>query len=147
MTAHCADRKRPLVRAGPTDHDGVVIEVNRMTTILYSRRWTEMVTFYRDVLGFRIVLEHDWFVEFHVAPQAFVSVADSARASIDPGNGTGLTLSWQVEHLSTVRMQLIEAGLSVSEIQTRWGALVAYLFDPDENRIELWSGPSSGRQQ
>jgi len=111
-----------------------------MATILYSRRWDEMVRFYRDVLGFRIVLQRDWFVEFQVAPEAFVSVADSARASIEPGNGAGLTLSWQVEHLATVRMQLIEAGLSVSEIQTRWGALVAHFFDPDGNRIEVWSG-------
>ena len=103
-----------------------------------------MVTFYRDVLGFRTVLEHDWFVEFHVAPASFVGVADSARASIGPGNGAGLTLSWQVEDLATARMQLIEAGLSVSEIRTRWGAPVAYLFDPDGNRIELWSGPPSG---
>jgi catechol 2,3-dioxygenase-like lactoylglutathione lyase family enzyme len=120
-----------------------VIEVNRMSTILYSRRWTEMVAFYRDVLGLRVVLERDWFVEFHVAPEAYIGVADSARASIEPGNGAGLTLSWQVEQLATVRMQMTEAGLSVSEIQTRWGALVAYLFDPDGNRIELWAGPPS----
>ena len=116
-----------------------MIEASRMNTILYSRRWTEMVTFYRDVLGLPIALERDWFVEFQVAPAAFVSVADSGRASVDPGDGRGLTLSWRVDDVATVRAQLIALGLSVSEIAGRWGARVAYLFDPDANRIELWS--------
>jgi predicted enzyme related to lactoylglutathione lyase len=111
-----------------------------MNTILYSRRWSEMVTFYRDVVGLPITLENDWFVEFHVAGEGYLSVADSARTTIEPGHGAGLTLSWQVQDLASVRMRLIEAGQSVSEIRTRWGAPVADLFDPGGNRIELWSG-------
>jgi lactoylglutathione lyase len=116
-----------------------VIEVDRTNTILYSRRWPEMVMFYRDVVGLPVALERDWFVEFQVAPAAFVSVADSARASVEPGDGRGVTLSWRVDDVATVRAQLIAAGVSVSEIARRWGARVAYLFDPDANRIELWS--------
>ncbi len=116
-----------------------------MNTILYSTRWPEMVTFYRDVLRLPIVFENEWLVEFHVAASAFVSVADSARASIDAGNGAGLTLSWQVDDVASVRTRLIEAGVAMSGVRERWGSRVAYLVDPVGNRIELWSGSANER--
>lgn len=115
-------------------------EVQRSNTVLYCDRWTETVGFYRDVLGFTVNFENDWFVEFAVHPGAFVSVADAARSSIRSGDGAGLTLSWQVADVDTVRTALIGAETSVGEPATRFGARVVDVFDPAGNRIEFWSG-------
>jgi catechol 2,3-dioxygenase-like lactoylglutathione lyase family enzyme len=140
-------RCRPLASAEhiqrPSGDDGLVIDVTRMNTILYTDRWSDTVRFYRDTLGLPAVFENDWFVELRVAPDTFVSVADSARTSIAAGAGAGLTLSWQVAdvgQLGAARARLIAAGVAVSDIQDRWGARVAYLVDPAGNRIELWAG-------
>ena len=121
-----------------------MIDVLRVATILYSRRWPDSVAFYRDILGLPTVVEKDWFVELQVGATGFLGVADAARASVAGGDGAGLTLSWQVGDLGATRRQLVEAGVAVSETRSRWGAKVAYIFDPDGYRIELWSGTPSG---
>ena len=117
-----------------------MIDVERTNTVLYCDRWSDSVSFYRDALGFEIVFENDWFVEFAVHPGAFVSVADAARSSIRSGDGAGLTLSWQVADVETVRAALATAGVEVGAIRTRFGAQVVDVFDPAGNRIEFWSG-------
>lgn len=116
-----------------------MLDVERSNTILYCERWTETVRFYRDVLGLDVVFENDWFVELALGSAAFVSIADAARSSIAPGSGAGLTLSWRVADVAAARSALLDAGVEVGEIGTRWGAGVLDLFDPAGNRIELWS--------
>lgn len=116
-----------------------MIEVGRANTILYAADWPAMVAFYRDQLQLPVEFENDWFVEFGLAPNAYLSVADAGRASIDAGTGAGITLTWQVPNVVEARRQLVAAGVDVSEVKSRWGASVAYLFDPAGNRIELWS--------
>lgn len=117
-----------------------MLEVERTNTVLYCDRWTEMVAFYRDALGFTVAFENDWFVEFAVHPGAFVSVADASRSSIRPGDGSGLTLSWQVSDVEIVRTSLSDAGVDVSDIARRFGARVVDVSNPAGNRIEFWSG-------
>jgi len=123
-----------------------MLHVGRSNTILYVDRWHDVVAFYRDGLGLAIEFENDWFVEFAVAPASFVSVADAARASVRPGDGAGLTLSWRVADVHAVRRELTDRGLSVGEVGRRWGADVLDLFDPSGNRLEFWSSddPASG---
>ncbi len=117
-----------------------MVHVERSNTILYCERWTETVAFYRDVLGFLVAFENDWFVEFAVHAGSFVSVADASRSSIRSGDGAGLTLSWQVADVDAVGASLRDAGVDVGDLITRFGARVIDVFDPAGNRIEFWSG-------
>ncbi len=117
-----------------------MVDVERTNTVLYCDRWSEVVAFYRDTLGFRVSFENDWFVEFTIHAGAHLSVADAARTSIRPGDGSGLTLSWQVDDVETVRAALAAAGVDVGDVGTRFGSHVVDVFDPAGNRIEFWSG-------
>jgi len=113
--------------------------VDRANTILYCRHWPATVRFYRDELGLDVVHDTDWFVEFRLTGESYVSIADAARATIDDVGGQGITLSLHVADLSTTRRRLIERGLSPSEMRTVWSATACYLFDPEGHRIELWT--------
>lgn len=95
--------------------------------------------FYRDGLSLPVTHESEWFVEFHVAGMSYLSVADSARATIDDVEGQGVTLSWQVTDLAATRRRLLARRLDPSEIRDIWNARACHLFDPEGHRIELWA--------
>ena len=107
--------------------------------MLYCERWSETVAFYRSVLGLSVAFHNDWFVEFELTPSSFLSVADSARATIGAVQGQGVTLTWQVADVGAARATLEATGVDVTEIRRRWGANVCYCHDPEGHRIELWS--------
>ena len=114
-------------------------------TILYCRRWRECVAFYRDRLALPVSFENEWFVEFELNPGARVSVADSAKTTIESAQGRGLTLTLKVADLQAARAELEGRGLSPGSIsQHPWGASVFYLADPEGRRIEFWSNPDAG---
>lgn len=121
------------------DRTRPALELDRTNTILYCRDWQATVRFYRDDLGLSAVHETDWFVEFELTNDAYLSVADSSRATIDHAQGQGITLSWRVADVSAARRRLIERGLEPSDERTVWGATVCYLLDPEGHRIELWT--------
>lgn len=110
----------------------------RTNTILYCRRWREAVTFYQNTFDFPITYQNDWFVEFQLTPDSYLSIADESRASIQSVNGQGVTLSWQISELSEMRAALLKRNVTVSAIQKKWGAYLFYLRDPEGHRIELW---------
>lgn len=116
----------------------MLFEIRRTNTILYCRNWTEMVAFYRDVLQLSPNYQNDWFVEFQIDENTYVSVADEQRASIKSASGGGITLSWQVSDIRKAHDQLRSREIAVSELKEKWGALVCYFRDPEGNRIELW---------
>lgn len=116
-----------------------LVEVVRTNTILYCRAWDRTVRFYRDDLALPVMHESEWFVEFRVAGTSFLSVADSARATIDDVEGQGVTLSWQVADLAATRERLLDRGLDPSDVRDVWNARACYLFDPEGHRIELWA--------
>lgn len=126
--------------------DGV-LQVTRSNTILYVEPWSQVVAFYRDGLGLPVTFENDWFVELLVHAGGYVSVADAARASIAPGDGRGLTLSWEVDDVRSARAELAARAVVVSDVMRRWEAEVVDLFDPAGNRIELWSTTGSWRDR
>ena len=112
--------------------------INRINTILYCRGWAAAVAFYRDVLGLAVHLESDWFVEFKVAGEAFLSIADESRASVK-SNGGGITLSFQVADAAAWQGRLQRLGIEVGQIRRHWGALAFFFCDPEGHRIEIWS--------
>lgn len=115
------------------------IQAKRTNTIIYCAAYEETVRFYRDLLKLEIAAEKDWFVEFRLGREAFVSVADAGRTRIPAGTGAGITLSWQVEDVRALRYRLVDIGIDASPVEWRWGAWVLFFRDPSGNRIELWS--------
>ena len=110
----------------------------RTNTILYCRNWSETVAFYRTVLELPINHETDWFIEFQLTDNAYLSVANADRASIQSVDGQGITLSWQVAEIHKVRDFLLRSGVEVTGIKKKWGAWLFYFHDPEGHRIELW---------
>ncbi len=115
------------------------LKINRTNAILYCNRWEETVRFYRDVIKLPVLVKKGWFIEFQLAGSACLSVADAAHASISSAGGAGITLSWQVENLEAVHDRMVSDGVDVTPIQANWGARTCFVFDPEGNRIELWS--------
>lgn len=136
---HEPDRDEQLgthddAQAGP-------VAVSATNTIVYCDAWADAVSFYRDRLGLRPTMERDWFVEFEIRPGAHISVADAARSTVDAGDGSGLTLSWQVADVETTRADLVARAVVLSPVRSRWGADTCFTLDPAGNRIEFWSLP------
>lgn len=114
-------------------------KIKRSNTILYCQNWDAMVRFYRDVLNFVIHHQTDWFVEFQIVGNSYLSIANAANASIQSANGNGITLSWQVEDVESAYNMLNEFGVKTSQIKSIWGAKAFYFFDPEGHRVELWA--------
>lgn len=69
-----------------------------------------------------------------------LSVANESRTSIDSSGGKGITVSLQVADIEQARVELIEAGVTATPIKEVWGAKAIYVYDPEGNRLEFWSG-------
>lgn len=115
------------------------ITFQRTNTILYCRRWLETVHFYRDQICLPVVFENDWFVEFQLTDSSFLSIADSARATISDVQGQGITLTLQVASLAPIKAYLDTQGIVTTPVQHRWKALVFYCYDPEGHRLEFWA--------
>jgi catechol 2,3-dioxygenase-like lactoylglutathione lyase family enzyme len=114
------------------------VKVERANTVLYCTRWAETVEFYRSVLAFDVEFENDWFVEFRVARDAYLSIADAARTTIEPAGGRGLTITLRTPDVSAVNALLAARGVEVSDVARRWNADVFYCRDPEGHRLEFW---------
>jgi catechol 2,3-dioxygenase-like lactoylglutathione lyase family enzyme len=113
--------------------------VKRTNTSLYCDRWKATVAFYRDRLGLEVAFQGDWLIEFILTRTAFLSVADQSRTTLSSAEGTGITLSFQIDDIRAVRRRFIQEGLSPTDIRSRiMGADVFYLWDPEGTRIEFW---------
>ena len=99
-----------------------------------------MVTFYQTGLKLPITVSTEWFVEFKLTGTSRLSVADESHTSIKSGSGKGLTIGLQVVDLVTTHSQLKGAELNPTAIKDVWGAKAFYVFDPEGNRLEFWSG-------
>ena len=112
--------------------------LQRANTILYCSQWEATVDFYSETFNFNITHQNDWFVEFQLSPNSFLSIADAKHTSIESVNGKGITLSWQISDVHKVHDSLQEAGIEVTNIKKKWGANLFYFHDPEGHRIELW---------
>ena len=113
--------------------------LKRTNTILYCRHWIETVHFYKKQICLPTTFENDWFVEFQLTDTSFLSIADSARATISDVQGQGVTLTWEVMDLETVKAHLEMQGIATTPIQRKWNALVLYCTDPEGHRLEFWA--------
>lgn len=108
-------------------------------TILYCDRWDETVDFYRRVLELPVNVEKDWFVEFRLTRDSFVSIAHARRSSIASSQGRGITLTLQVADVQAEHRRLAAAGVAVGALRKHpWGALSFFFRDPEGYRLEFW---------
>lgn len=119
------------------------IVVQRTNTILYCRYWQPTVHFYREQLGFPVSFENDWFVEFALTEDSFLSVADARQATIADVKGQGITLTLKVPDVEDTRRKLAGQGIDTTAIRHRWGAAIFYCYDPEGHRLEFWSADDS----
>ncbi|MFT5176378.1 MAG: catechol 2,3-dioxygenase-like lactoylglutathione lyase family enzyme [Gammaproteobacteria bacterium] len=111
-----------------------------MNTVLYCQHYAQTLAFYEHVLGLQRTFSKDWFVEFRVAQEAFLSVADQNRATISSAQGKGLTLTFQVDDVRASHDQLHARGATLTAVGPRpWGAQGFLLHDPEGTRIEIWA--------
>lgn len=114
------------------------LDLDRANLILYCRHWQDTVDFYRRHLGLPVAFENDWFVEFQLTPDAFLSIADSRRASIRDVHGQGITLTLRVADVDATQAALQDRGIESTPIRRKWDALVFYCYDPEGHRLEFW---------
>jgi len=119
-------------------------QVLQWNTILYCEHWKETIHFYRDILELPINHESDWFVEFKLTSDSYLSIAQAKRATILSAKGNGITLSFRVKDIDLVHDAFSDLGLELSNICTVWGARAFFLYDPEGHRIELWSQGTTG---
>lgn len=123
------------------------ITLQRTNTILYVRHWKETVHFYKQQLCLPVAFENDWFIEFQLTNTSFLSIANSARATITDVQGQGVTLTWEVADLEATKQQLEVQGISTTPIQCKWGALAFYCSDPEGHRLEFWTQANGKEEQ
>lgn len=119
--------------------DEPLLRIDASNTILYCDRWRECVDFYRDTIGLTVAFANDWFVEFNVTGAAMLSVADARRSTIPSASGAGITLTWRIDSVADAHARLIQRGVAMTPLSTRWGSTVCYCHDPEGHRIELWT--------
>jgi hypothetical protein len=69
-----------------------VFTLQRSNIMLYCRRWLDTVHFYKKQLRLPVADENDWFVEFQLTATSYLSIANSARATISDVQGQGVVI-------------------------------------------------------
>ena len=116
------------------------MKIKTANTILYCRKWSETVAFYKTRLGFPVSVERDWFVEFVLNETTRLSVADTARTTIKSSGGNGITVTLEVDDIDNTHSRLVEAGLKPPPVRDHpWGARIIHVHDPEGHRLEFWS--------
>ncbi len=115
------------------------MKIKTTNTILYCHKWEQVLAFYKTKLGLEINFSNEWFVEFKLTEQSYLSVADESVTSIKSSQGHGITITLEVEDIEDFFVFLKKSGCNPSPIKAHaWGATVIYVFDPEGNRLEFW---------
>jgi catechol 2,3-dioxygenase-like lactoylglutathione lyase family enzyme len=131
-------------RSGPPPIDGL------LETSLYARDLKRTAAFYRDLFGFRALVDSPRLVAFDVAGRSVLLVFQSgsteddivdARGTIPGHDGRGrphLALSIASDDLVPWRERLVACGVEVVG-EYRWprGGVSLYFRDPDDALVEL----------
>jgi predicted enzyme related to lactoylglutathione lyase len=98
-----------------------------------------VITFYKTTLKLDVNMSNEWFVEFKLTDNAYLSIANESRASIKSSHGQGVTITFEVEDIEASHVFLTEIGCFPGPIKTHaWEASVIYIYDPEGNRLEFW---------
>jgi catechol 2,3-dioxygenase-like lactoylglutathione lyase family enzyme len=122
-----------------------IFTLQRSNTILYCRHWRETVHFYKNKLQLPVAFKNYWFVVFKLTETSFLSIANSARATISDVQGQGVTITWEVMDLEKAKENLELQSISTTPIKHKWGALAFYCTDPEGHRLEFWTTANGER--
>ncbi|MBT3312174.1 MAG: VOC family protein [Desulfobacterales bacterium] len=107
--------------------------------ILYCKNWEETVKFYKDGLSLPVNFSNDWFVEFCLAENSNLSIANDQKSTIKSSEEKGITITLQVQDIDAVWEKFAKRKLDPTKIKRHpWNARVFYLLDPEGHRIEIW---------
>jgi len=116
------------------------LSVESFHTVLFCRKWDACVSFYRDVLGFKVVDTKPGFVEFEVAPRSRIGLLKPSGDSATEYSDTSFILSFRVSNAEKIHKILSERSKEVTSVkQHSWGARLFELRDPDGRRLEFWT--------
>ena len=131
-------------RLSPPPIDGL------LETSLYARDLERTAAFYRDLFGFRALVESPRLIAFDIAARSVLLVFQAgsteddvvdARGKIPGHDGRGrphLALSIASENLDAWRMRLAECNVEVvGEYCWPRGGVSLYIRDPDDALVEL----------
>ena len=116
--------------------------------MVYSRDVGRALTFYRDLLGFKVVEDVDYGGrKVYARLRAGRGDGTLALHMIEPGKtmpeGDGIRLYFEVKDLEKFCERLQEGGVKFSKMPALmpWGWMHAYLDDPDGHEVSLyWAG-------
>jgi catechol 2,3-dioxygenase-like lactoylglutathione lyase family enzyme len=131
-------------RCGPPPIDGV------LETSLYARELERTAAFYRNLFGFKALVDSPRLVAFEIAARSVLLVFQSgatedeivdARGKIPGHDGVGrlhLAFSIAREDLDAWRKRLFQNGIElVGEYRWPRGGVSLYVRDPDGALVEL----------
>lgn len=121
-----------------------------LETSLYARDLERTAAFYRDLFGFRALVESPRLIAFDIAARSVLLVFQAgsteddvvdARGKIPGHDGRGrlhLALSIASENLDAWRKRLVECNVEIVG-EYRWprGGVSLYIRDPDDALVEL----------
>ena len=120
-----------------------------LETSLYARDLERTAAFYRELFGFKALVETPRLVAFEIAARSVLLVFQAgatedvvdARGKIPGHDGVGrlhLALSIAKEDLDAWRKRLLERGIEIVG-EYRWprGGVSLYIRDPDGALVEL----------
>ncbi len=113
-------------------------QIQRTNTVIYCDKWESAKHFYEVVLQLPIAMETEWFAEFSLGNQAYVSLIDTAHTQHASSNGVGMLLTWRVANLQDWHQTLESRGVAVGEILTVFDRPLFRFTDPEGTRIEIW---------
>ena len=114
--------------------------VKRIVTTIATDRIEAVETFYGEVLGMRVVMDHGWIVTFAsdgaAAPQ--ISIA------VEGGSGTPVPdVSIEVDDLADVHRRAVAAGFAIvyGPAAEAWGVTRFYVRDPFGRLVNVLAHP------
>jgi catechol 2,3-dioxygenase-like lactoylglutathione lyase family enzyme len=132
------------------DKDGAPAIEGVLETSLYARDLKRTAAFYRDLFGFKALVDSPRLVAFEIAQRSVLLVFQAGATEqdvVDPGgtipghDGRGrlhLAFSIRADDLDAWREQLAERGVDIVG-EYRWprGGTSLYMRDPDGALVEL----------
>ena len=116
------------------------LSVESFHTVLFCRKWDACVSFYRDVLGFKVVDTKPGFIEFQVAQGSQIGLLKPSKDSASEPDDTSFILSFRVRDVEEIHKTLSARCTGITAVkQHSWGARLFELRDPEGRRLEFWT--------
>jgi catechol 2,3-dioxygenase-like lactoylglutathione lyase family enzyme len=105
------------------------VTVKRIVANIACSRPMDAETFYGDILGLKVVMDHGWIVTFASQDRAAAQLSFASQG----GSGTPVPdLSIEVDNLDEMHARMLEAGIAIEygPASEPWGVRRFYVRDP-----------------